>query len=101
MPIYFSSNQIPELKAYSIKERQEFLAKARNKLTIPEKLILNIIKLIMLVPPFIFLARLEWFLFFLSLVLVTLIYLTIMNPIYLSFIYRHLKQYKLLTPGKI
>ncbi|WP_206484675.1 DUF6170 family protein [Thalassotalea sp. G2M2-11] len=60
MTIYFSSKNIPELANLSIKERQEVIAKAQQKFTAPEKLILNLLKLIMLVPPFLFLARQEW-----------------------------------------
>jgi len=90
MPIYFSSNQIPELKDYSIKERQEILAKARTKLTAPEKLILNIIKLIMLVPPFIYLARLDMPYLVLSLTLSCVIYILLMKPISHRFISKYI-----------
>jgi len=92
MTIYFSSNQIPELKPYSLKQRQEILAQARTKLTTPEKLLLNLIKLAMLIPPFIFLARLEFLLLGASLAAVAVVYFLVMRPASLMFISKHLTE---------
>ena len=60
MAIIFSPKQIPALKELSISERNHILQQAKTKLTTPQKLILNLLKLFMLVPPFIYLARLSW-----------------------------------------
>lgn len=60
MKIIPSSNDIEQLKDLPIKERQALLAKAEKKLTAPERLVLNLLKLTMLIPPFYFLARQEW-----------------------------------------
>ncbi|MFD2168209.1 DUF6170 family protein [Thalassotalea euphylliae] len=60
MKLYFSSKDIPALNECSIQERNEKIHTAQQKLTVPEKLLLNILKLFLLVPPFIYLARQDW-----------------------------------------
>ncbi len=91
MTIYFSSKNIPELSRYSIKERQEILAKAMLKLTVPEKLTLNLLKLMMLIPPFLFLARQEWGNFVFTATLVLLMHFFIIKPIRYFICRKHLK----------
>ena len=86
----FSSNNIPELAEYSIKERQQILAIASGKLITPQKLILNIIKLCVLIPPFIMLARLDNWLLFLPLAFFLGGYFLIMKPISMFFIKKHI-----------
>ena len=88
--MYFSSQRIPSLANYSLKERQAILAIAEQKLTTPEKLIINIIKLLVLIPAFIYLARLQHWSVPLLLALLWLSYLVIMRPIILMFTQKYL-----------
>ncbi|WP_074500600.1 DUF6170 family protein [Thalassotalea sp. PP2-459] len=85
MAIYFSSKDIPELESYSIKERQLKLEEAQKKFTAPEKLILNILKLLMLIPPFFYFAQQEWQYFVISFLFTLLIFFFIFTPVKLSF----------------
>lgn len=90
MAIILSSNNLPELSNYSVKQRQSILAIASEKLITPQKLILNIIKLFVLFPPFIILARLDSWLLFLPLGFVLIGYFLVMRPISLYFLRKHL-----------
>lgn len=90
MTIIFSSNNLPELQQYSVKERQQILAIASNKLITPQKLILNLIKLFILIPPFIMIARLDTWLLFAPLIFVLVGYFLLMRPISLYFLRSHL-----------
>ncbi|WP_408033891.1 DUF6170 family protein [Thalassotalea algicola] len=90
MKFYFSSKDIPELADLSIQDRREKLYFAEQKLTVPEKLILNLLKLIMFIPPFLFLARQEWEMLILSLAILFAIKLFIFNPIKMTFYKRHI-----------
>jgi len=81
----FSTNQIPELQTFSIKERQALMAIANTKLTVPEKLILNLIKLCLIIPPFMYLSAKDVVGFVIALVLVLSAYAFIMRPIALMF----------------
>jgi len=81
----FSTKQLKALNDFNLSERQAILALAHQKLSVPEKLILNIIKLILLIPPFIFLARQEWLLLLATSFISVLAYFLIMKPISLTF----------------
>lgn len=98
MTIYFSSNKIPELAAYSLQQRQAILAMAQTKFTAPEKFLLNIIKLILLIPPFLFIANLQGMAIVGSIIIVLLAYFIFLRPIMLYFTLKHLNtainQYK-------
>lgn len=101
MAVIFSSNKLTELKNYSLTQRQQILALAASKLTAPEKFVLNVLKLFMLVPPFLFLAQLEGIFFIASLVSVLVIYFILLRPISLLFTRKYLttaiKQFNKLT----
>jgi hypothetical protein len=90
MAFIFSSNKLTELENYTLAQRQQILALAAVKLTAPEKLILNIIKLFMLVPPFLFMAQLEGIFFIVSLFSVLAIYFILLRPISLLFTRKYL-----------
>ena len=90
MAFIFSTNKIPELESYTLQQRQQILTLAASKLTAPEKFVLNIIKLIMLVPPFLFMAQLEAVFFVLSLFCVLAIYFILLRPISLVFTRKYL-----------
>lgn len=57
MKLYFTARQIPELQGLSMPERMEKLRQAENRLTAPEKLLLNVCKLLVIVPVFVFILR--------------------------------------------
>ena len=90
MKIYFSSNQFSELQSFDFKQRQTIIEMAKNKLTAPAKLLLNILKLLILIPPFILLARIDSWLFFIPIALLLVGYFIILRPISLMFIKKHL-----------
>lgn len=57
MKLYFSTKRIPQLRDLSLQQRLDALRKAENKLTPPEKLILNLCKLAIIIPIFVFILR--------------------------------------------
>ena len=90
MAFIFSTNKLPELENFTLRQRQQILALAAKKLTAPEKFVLNILKLLMLVPPFLFLAQLEGILFVFSLFSVLAVYFILLRPISLLFTRKYL-----------
>ena len=87
----FSTNQIKELDGFSVKERQEIIAQAMTKLTVPQKLVLNLIKLALLIPPFIYLAKQEWGILALTIVVSLLGYVLVMKPVAFQFMSKAIK----------
>lgn len=57
MAFYFSTKHIPALSALTLAERLALLEKAATKLTTPEKTLINVIKLLVIVPVFVFVLR--------------------------------------------
>ncbi|MBT1450690.1 hypothetical protein KJ365_07320 [Glaciecola sp. XM2] len=57
MKIYTSTKNIPGLENKSLPERMDILEQAAKKMTVPEKTLLNIIKLLVIVPVFALLLR--------------------------------------------
>ncbi|MBA6389424.1 hypothetical protein H4J38_01380 [Colwellia sp. BRX10-3] len=90
MTIYFSSNKIPALHEFSLHQRQAILTLAQSKLTAPEKFILNMIKLSLLIPPFLFIANLQGIALASSVALVLIAYFAVLRPIMLFFSQKHL-----------
>lgn len=90
MTIYFSSNKIPALQEFSLYQRQAILTLAQAKFSAPEKFILNIIKLLLLLPPFLFIANLQGLALAASVVVVLSAYFLILRPIMLYFSAKHL-----------
>lgn len=86
----FSSNQIERLSDYSLGDRHQILALAFALLTVPQKLVLNLMKLVLLIPPFIYLARQDWGLMLVATFIAVACYLGIMKPISLYFSSQHL-----------
>ncbi|XQW85923.1 DUF6170 family protein [Thalassotalea piscium] len=85
MPLYLSSKQLPELAEYSPRERQVLLTAAQTKFSAPEKFILNILKLIILTPPFLFFARQEFIYLLFALLGSFALYFLVANPLKLLF----------------
>lgn len=90
MAIYFSSNKIPTLQDFSLHQRQAILTLAQAMFSAPEKFILNIIKLSLLLPPFIFIANLQGLALAASIAVVLSAYFIILRPIMLFFSQKHL-----------
>ncbi|MBL4910769.1 MAG: hypothetical protein JKX78_12255 [Alteromonadaceae bacterium] len=59
MTLYFSSKNIPALQELTMQQRRETMQKAENKFTAPEKILLNLIKLSILVPMFLYMVWLD------------------------------------------
>ncbi|MEG3768424.1 DUF6170 family protein [Alteromonas sp. 14N.309.X.WAT.G.H12] len=55
--MYFSTRQIPALKSYSLAQRMQIINSAAKMLTVPEKTLLNVLKLLVIVPVFVFIIR--------------------------------------------
>lgn len=89
--ISFSSNQIPELEKYDFQARREILFIANSMLTTPEKLYINLIKLIILVPVFLYIARLDVVVSFILAFLVLIVFLSLSPVILLQFSKKHIK----------
>ena len=92
MKFYFTAQSIPELQQKSMDERLQAVDKATKKLTPPEKLVLNIIKLLIIVPVFALILRvgqdwtaLLWAALFISL------YPFLLRPVQLNMIRKYLK----------
>lgn len=56
MKIYFNTRQIPALANTTVRERIALINHANKKLTGPEKMLLNISKLLIITPAFLFIA---------------------------------------------
>jgi len=57
MKFYFSTRNIPGMQQLPLTQRVQLLQQASNKMTLPEKMLLNLIKLAILVPAFILIFR--------------------------------------------
>ncbi len=57
MKIYFSAKQLPGLNDMTVNERLKVIELASKKLTVPEKFLLNLVKLFVLVPAFVLIFR--------------------------------------------
>lgn len=92
MKIYTSTKHIPQLKGLSVTERMAVLENAANKMSIPEKTLLNIIKLIIIVPIFALLLRVVeswWSLAWVGLIL--LLYPLLVKPLQYSLSAKYIK----------
>lgn len=90
MKLIFSTNKIPTLAGLSLSERADKLRQALVKMTAPEKLTLNVLKLCMITPPFFFIANQEVLLSILFVILSLLSYFIIFLPIKFNFINKYL-----------
>ncbi|WP_371188902.1 DUF6170 family protein [Thalassotalea maritima] len=90
MKFYFSSNQFEQLQAFNFSEKQQIIELANNKMPAPTKFALNLLKLLILIPPFLLLAKIDSWLFVLPLALVLVAYFVILRPISLMFLSKHI-----------
>jgi hypothetical protein len=82
MKLYFSTKQIPQLRHLPLTERLAAMQMAQSKLIGPEKLCLNVLKMLVVIPVFIFIIQTatNWMAIFWAL-LVTLLYPVIVRPV--------------------
>jgi hypothetical protein len=57
MKLYFSTKQIPQLQHLTLTQRLEAIQLAQKKLIGPEKLFLNVLKMLVVIPVFIFIIQ--------------------------------------------
>ncbi|WP_448552158.1 DUF6170 family protein [Thalassotalea montiporae] len=86
MKLFLSSKDIPSLSSLNSDKRNESVYKAQQKLEVPQKLTLSLLKLVLLTPPFIFLARQEWLILTITIVLSAIGYMLIFRPLFFNFI---------------
>ena len=55
--LYWNSRSIPELNELNFRDRMSVLRKATGQLPTPKKLVLNLLKLLVLIPLFLAIAR--------------------------------------------
>jgi hypothetical protein len=92
LKIYTSTKRIPGLENLSVTERMAVLENAANKMSIPEKTLLNVIKLLVIVPMFALLLRVVeswWALAWAGLVL--LLYPLFVKPLQYSLSAKYIK----------
>ncbi|GAB2921671.1 DUF6170 family protein [Rheinheimera gaetbuli] len=79
--LYFNSRSIPQLAGLNFEQRMQVLRKAADNLPVPTKITLNIIKLLVLVPLFLLIARADGWAIAGYAVLLVLIYPLITRPL--------------------
>ena len=92
MKIYTSTKKIPGLENLSVTDRMAALEQASNRMSVPEKTLLNIIKLIVIVPVFALVLRVVeswWSLAWAALIL--LLYPLLVKPLQYSLSAKYVK----------
>ena len=89
---YLSSKQFESLNKFSFKERQQIVALAQSQLTVPEKLILNLMKLVLFIPLFWMLSTYNWLGFIVCAIIVFSAYLIIVRPLSLKFLAKYMDE---------
>lgn len=92
MKLYFTTRRIPGLQGLPLAERMRRLERAAKKLTVPEKTMLNILKLLVIVPAFVLLLRIaaDWTSLLWALV-VFLLYPIVVKPVQYSLSAKYLE----------
>jgi hypothetical protein len=82
MKLYFSTKHIPQLQHLSLTQRLAALQLAQSKLIGPEKLFLNVLKMLVVIPVFILIIQMatNWMAIVWAL-LVTLLYPVLVKPV--------------------
>jgi hypothetical protein len=55
--LYWNSQSLPELSGLNFRQRMAVIRRASDLLPVPKKLLLNVLKLLVLIPPFMAIAR--------------------------------------------
>ncbi len=95
MPFYLSTKNIPQLQHLPLTERLEVMHQAQKKLTGPEKLLLNVLKMCVVIPIFVLILQVatNW-LALLWALLVTLLYPAVVKPIQYGLCAKYIQQPK-------
>jgi len=82
MKLYFSTKKIPQLQHLPLTQRLQAMQLAQGKLIGPEKLFLNVLKMLVVIPVFIFIIQMatNWMAIIWAL-LVTLLYPMLVKPV--------------------
>ena len=82
MKLYFSTKQIPQLQHLTLTQRLAAIQLANGKLIGPEKLLLNVLKMLIVIPVFILIIQTatNWMAIIWAL-LVTLLYPMLVKPV--------------------
>ena len=93
MKVYFSSKQIPQLRHLPLTERLAAIQLAQKKLIGPEKLLLNVLKMLVVIPVFTFIVQTStnWLALVWAL-LITLLYPAVVKPIYYALCVKYIPQ---------
>ena len=93
MKLYFSTKHIPQLQTLSLTQRLAAVQAAQSKLIGPEKLLLNILKMLVVIPLFIFIIQIanNWTAILWAL-LVTMLYPIIIKPVQYGLCAKHIPE---------
>lgn len=82
MKLYFSTRHIPQLQKLPLTQRLEAIQTAQKKLIGPEKLLLNVLKMLVVIPIFVLILQVatNWLALVWAL-LVTLLYPALIKPV--------------------
>jgi len=95
MKLYFSTKQIPQLQHLPLTQRLAAMQLAQGRLIGPEKLLLNVLKMLVVIPVFIFIIQIttNWMALFWAL-LVTLLYPMLVKPVQYGLCAKYIPQPK-------
>lgn len=79
--MYLFSYQIPQLSQLNYRKRQEIIHQLVSQLPKSQTLLLNVTKLLILIPPFMYAAQQDWAIGTLLVIATILLYPLLMNPI--------------------
>ena len=93
MKLYFSTKNIPSLQHLPLTQRLAAIQVAQNKLIGPEKLLLNILKMLIVIPLFILIIQIatNWTAILWAL-LVTMLYPIIIKPVQYGLCAKHIPE---------
>ena len=93
MKLFFTAKQIPGLESVSLQERLNAINEANQKLSKPEKLFLNLIKLLILIPIFVLLTgQFDIAVAAVGILICILLYPALLRPIQLTLISKHIHE---------
>jgi hypothetical protein len=100
MPLYFSTKKIPQLQHLPLTKRLAAIQIAQKKLIGPEKLFLNILKMLIVIPVFTFIIQIatNWMAIFWAL-LITLLYPLLVKPVQYGLCAKYIPQSNPLPEG--
>lgn len=95
MKLYFSTKSIPQLQHLPLTKRLEAVQVAQKKLIGPEKLLLNVLKLLIVIPVFVLILQTatNWVAIIWAL-LVTLLYPLFIKPFHYGLVAKYIPSHK-------